>query len=1037
MAVLTIKHYTDIVDGFINGIVDNHKSYYVFIGRSEPWTNAFGENTDSSPPASNTSVFEYELNTYKDIAYGKKIRPQDITYMVPRHDWAANTVYANYDQQDPDLYSKNFFVVNDKGQVYKCIFNNHGATSLVQPELPITTGTFSTSDGYVWKYLYTIDLSANTKFTNVDYIPITANADVKTNAVNGSIDVIRVDTGGINYSTYDSGYLTAYVNNYVVQLQPTSSAQTGFYNGSSIYIKAGFGAGQIRKIRSYNGLTKQIITLQPFDTFAHMELGDIQGIGNIVVGETVTQRFEDLGINYVKGYFNVGDTIVQTETLAAGVVATSNSTILNIVKSTAINFLQNYPIYNVSQSGTLKSGTVTIAANSTYVNAVSSTNFETDYSVGDYIRVGSNANNNIRRITAVNTSVITVDTVFKTSLAANVHYSLPYAANPSSVIIQNANGVVTDTNLNGVQLSISNNSLLGVNYIIGETITMVDSANVSQAANGTVAYSNNSTVVLTDTQGTFVSNLYALGGSSLQKSYIEYVKANPSITIGTPTGAFRAGQKIFVRPTANLNQQVANATLLSVYFTPNEVSEYIISPTVTIDGDGEGALAYSVVNTSANSITAVVVVNTGINYTYANIGFVANSIYGGGATATPIISPVRGHGYDIAKELGARYAGISVTFDTITNEGYKFPGYNEYRKIGIIENPLFTDVTVGLDSFDRIKLTITNKNGDDFANGEIVIQQPNYAAGVVSVYDPDANSTYLELSNVKGTFEFNNANNAIRGLSSNAHANVAVANVATFTILGSNVEIVTERKTNATGRIVLANADTPELIKLSDVSGSFDANDTIYDSQTNAYANVTSIYIANGMTDVTTTFGKVFNQLGRVTLSSHYGVFQQFEYVNQDVSGARGRIVSTYDEVDLIYNTASGTINFGDTITDETSGATGIVTFANSTYLKLTSANGEFFIGDTINNGSDTALVANVFQVLVLDDVSDGIDRFSTSANTIRGELSGAIGLSQISNTISYPDLVKESGTVTYLENVTPFARSNTSKEKISLIIKF
>ena len=120
-------------------------------------------------------------------------------------------------------------------------------------------------------------------------------------------------------------------------------------------------------------------------------------------------------------------------------------------------------------------------------------------------------------------------------------------------------------------------------------------------------------------------------------------------------------------------------------------------------------------------------------------------LYGSGAIVNPVISPIHGHGYNAEEELGARYAGISVTFDTIANESYNVPGYGQYRKIGIIEDPLFADVTVNLDTFDRAKLSIANTNGYNFTQGEIVIQPQTNAAGVV-VYANNSSVSYTHLT---------------------------------------------------------------------------------------------------------------------------------------------------------------------------------------------------------------------------------------------------------------------------------------------------
>jgi len=1028
MAILTIRHYNDLVQTFIDNVTKREKSYYMFVGKPEPW------DIDNAPPSANGSVAQYQLNAYQNIVYGKLLTSADVAALIPRYDWTTGTHYDRYDQNDGDLYTKKFFVVTNKNEVYKCSYNNAGGASTVKPDLATVSGTFRTADGYVWKYMYTIESVANTAFTSNNYIPITANTEVAANAVGGTIDTIAVEAGGINYQTYHEGFLTAFVNNYVIQLESTASPLNNFYTGSSIYLKAGYGAGQIRDVRSYSGLSKQVITVDPLDTFAHFELTNINGGGSIVAGLTAMQQIDSLAIDYAKGYFNPGDSIVQSDSGAAASVVTSNSSILTAVRTSANQFSLALPIYNASQSGTLKSGNVSITANSLLVTAVAGTSFVAEYPANSYIRVGTNANNNIRRVVSANSSALVCDAVFTANLVANIHYSLPYAADITSITLFNANGIVTDVNLDGVSLAISNSSILGTSFFLGEQVNMVDVNNINQLANGIVSFANTTSVVLDNVEGTFTSGYFLLGSSSLQKSGIDYVAANPNVTVKDPSKAFVAGQTVFFRQTANLNVSVANATISSSYITPNELTEYVISPKVTITGDGDGALAYATVNAVANAIQTVVMINPGEGYNFATVAISANSLFGNSALAAAIIAPNLGHGSSPVEELGSVYLGISKTFSGMGDESYHVPGYGKYRVLGILENPLFVDATVNLDTFDHAKLVIRNKNGNNFANGEIVIQPQSNAAAIVNSYDPGANATFLELKMVRGTFISNTSNDHVYGLQSDAQANIAIFNTTRFT-LHSNVEIVSELFSGASADIddVISNTQ----IHMTNVSGIFAANDTLYDATTNAYANVVSIYTANGGIDVTSSFGSVFDQTARITLTSTHGTFTPFEMVVQDTTLATGRVISTTDEVDLVYASANSSFIVGDVMTSTNTAASATVIYANTTYLKTTSATGKFYPGDTvINTRSGGAIVSNAYPVLVIDDVS-GPNRFQVGSNVITGSTSGAYGVPFAANTITYPDLVRNSGSVIYIENIAPFERSNTSQEKIGLVIKF
>jgi hypothetical protein len=82
--------------------------------------------------------------------------------------------------------------------------------NLTVEEPVLSTGTFNenniikTSDGYKWKYLYTVDKGAKLKFFDTDWMPVTINNLVKypytSNVGWGSIDVVNVVGGGNNYT---------------------------------------------------------------------------------------------------------------------------------------------------------------------------------------------------------------------------------------------------------------------------------------------------------------------------------------------------------------------------------------------------------------------------------------------------------------------------------------------------------------------------------------------------------------------------------------------------------------------------------------------------------------------------------------------------------------------------------------------------------------------------------------------------------------------------------------------------------------------
>jgi hypothetical protein len=1081
MAVLTIKHYVDLANSFITNVKNPNNSYYVYVGRPQPWANSTGGNDDSATSVSYNSsvdtVYDSEQTVYDNILYGKLVTNNNIHVVIPRYNWVNNTPYARYDANNPDLFdpttNTQFYVVNDSYQVFKVINNNNGGNSTVKPALTTTSGTFTTSDGYVWKYMYTIDSASNTYFTSPYYIPVTTNTMVSGNATPGSIDSAIITNGGIGYNIYEDGYLQNFIDAYNVQLPQSSSATDNYYVNSSIYLKSGYGSGQLRKIISYNGLTRtlEIDTGNPFEFYSHLVFTG-QPQGTVAIGYQVSQPIDFVFYEFLQGYFNRNDTVIQSDTGATGYVLAGNTSVFEITRSTPTEFnyytypsnysnvsLQNvsiwYPIIDVNNYGILQTNNsggntyVSIQDGGIYANVVGSSFVaNTTYAVNQYIRVGNNSSvsTNVRRIIAVNTSVITVDIPFVGSNTSSTHYLMPNVFEPSTVGVTNIYGTVSDINLNSVTMAISNLSITGTTFIVGESVNMVNASNTYQGANGIVAYSNTTSVTLSAVNGNWTTNLFIQGQSSQLTANIGIVTNTPNITVANPTsvdgGTFISGQPVYFQFNG---ANTGNATLASSATIPNSLTEYTIGPTITITGDGENAEAYAIVNTqlgSSNSVSQIVFINPGKNYTYANISIYSNSNFGSGASAIPVISPINGHGYDAVTELGGRFCAITTTFDTLANENFHYPYYGQFRTVGLLENPKFNDVTVNLNSFDRVKLAINNRV-NSFIPGEIIINTANATSNLYSnasgicVY---SNTSYLELMNVRGTWT--NAANSLNlayGISSNAYANISSANVAYFSDVGDTVY---QNNSNATGLFYGLAGNSNSTLNLTNVTGRLSVGNTIYDPVVNAYANVVSIFTANDTLDVSSTFGTYFNQMARITLTSNTIPFTQFEYVQQSTTNANGLIVSTTSDLDLLLTSVSGSFSVGQTITNQFNGNTATILYANNitNYLKLTNVSNTqaFFVGNTINNGvGSTATISMIYPVLILNDVNGENPFLAQSSNGITGSISGAVGYCSNGLNITYPSLVRESGKVLYIENFAPVTKTANSQEQVKIVIKF
>ena len=467
---------------------------------------------------------------------------------------------------------------------------------------------------------------------------------------------------------------------------------------------------------------------------------------------------------------------------------------------------------------------------------------------------------------------------------------------------------------------------------------------------------------------------------------------------------------------------------------PSDDVEYVVSPVVTINGDGANAAAYCIVNNAVGSsyeITRVVPINVGINYTGANVIITAPTLYGAGANVAAVVSPIKGHGFDPVSELGGRYVGITMPFDTAVNENYKLPNYGSYRRAGLLYNPSYNDVFFTVGPTLRNNLTLTGIVGN-FTDGEIVYQGfTGAAASVVS-----CNTSWVQIENINNTFNANAVvgNTQIIGLSSGAIANVATSNTIPFDVNGFQDQPIFDLNTNASGTLTQV-IKTDSQIRMTDVVGKFNVGDTVYDPSSNSYAKITSIYNSNNAVRLDNTFGTKFNQTTRIPLTSNVGTFTVGERVSQEVTLGQGLVIDTTHELDLQYSSTTGTLSVGNQLNNTTTGGNGIVTFANNSYIRLTGVQGTFNPLDAISCITGTGQITSVYPVLVLSDV---LSLFNVGAQyVITGANSGALGVDILPGTIVYPELTKNTGEILYVNNIQPFSLGLGTKEIFQIVVSF
>lgn len=196
--------------------------------------------------ASNNSVASSNEFTDK-VLFGKKVDPEEIFYMILNNIWESGRVYqkANYSE---DLTSGSHYVTVypeeetiGEYHIFVCIDNNRNSASTVKPTYTPDTPNqiYYTTDGYVWKWRYSLAGETFQKYNTFGYIPVLES----NNSIDysESITQIYVDNPDDNFGYSEvSGIIDAIftVSGTVRYYLQASSLQPieNFYIGQSIYV---------------------------------------------------------------------------------------------------------------------------------------------------------------------------------------------------------------------------------------------------------------------------------------------------------------------------------------------------------------------------------------------------------------------------------------------------------------------------------------------------------------------------------------------------------------------------------------------------------------------------------------------------------------------------------------------------------------------------------------------------------------------------------------------------------------------------------
>ncbi|MDC3266473.1 hypothetical protein OAU13_00955 [bacterium] len=502
------------------GKIDN-TSYFVFAARQSPY--------EDEQLAANTIDADYESQIFlhDEMMFGRKITGSDVIPVIQNKTWSANTIYDIYDDKDKDLIEKNFYVRTNENKVYKCIYNNNGLPSTIEPSHTELGFPPQESDGYRWLFLYELTNEQMLKFSTENYIPVVENINVRKAAVDGAIFNITVEANGSAYPADSGSISTVPGNNYVVRISDNSSSANDFFSNCAItitnditnftyvkeirdYVSNNSGRYVVVKVPFSSG---QISNNQPYSIAPYVKIESKTGSNCIayavmqnVSNTTFTGSVQSIEIvNPGKGYKQANVTIQTSVGFGSGASARaiispsgghgsnvkdelycqsvgvgvefSNSSLLAF--SSDVEFRTVGIVKNLLSANTVGSlyGTVNLVANSLNVTGVE-TKFTSQVNVGDFI-IYSDEEKEVAEI------------VSDTSLRLVTPFSYTVVAESYDIRRRYSNTYFNQT------VYITANTTTPAILQPGEFIVGSDGAGGGSQSRGKVAYANTSTIVLT------------------------------------------------------------------------------------------------------------------------------------------------------------------------------------------------------------------------------------------------------------------------------------------------------------------------------------------------------------------------------------------------------------------------------------------------------------------------------------------------------------------------------------------------------------
>ena len=313
-AIITEKFRLHNASQFEESFTESgNNTYYLFIGKSTPFTTGTSGGSDASPPTPVDGPTD-EYYAWDDMIAAKNIGTSNIQRVIARRNWANGTTYDMYKPTysssststsgASNLYDSTFYFMTADYRVYKVLDNNGGTAFSGTEPTSTTTAPFS-SGGYVLQYMYTLSAGQINNFLTADFMPVATDSTVSAAATDGAIDSLIVTAG----SGYTNGTYYAAVYGDGTSQGTSSGAIVRITVANNAIQSFGLTAGTDTTIHSAGaGYTYGTVNLGSGFTFSDAALSSSSAMGgsggsiSVVIGPKGGHGFnavEELGGHYV------------------------------------------------------------------------------------------------------------------------------------------------------------------------------------------------------------------------------------------------------------------------------------------------------------------------------------------------------------------------------------------------------------------------------------------------------------------------------------------------------------------------------------------------------------------------------------------------------------------------------------------------------------------------------------------------------------------------------------------------------------------